>query len=420
MELATLLSAVSEYEQALERCLVLDAARNVMSPGARALLGSRLANGDLAGRAKEWGSQYAAAPARTIEDVARGLVDRLFGTPHVELRALSGSLANGLATIATTRPGDVLLMPPQWAFGHKSVARQGYPGSAARTVAEMPWDGAALGPDLDGLRRVLKQRPPQLVVLGLSRPLFPEPMAEVAALAKEADARLLYDGAHVLGLIAGGAFPNPLLSGFDMLTGSTHKTLPGPTGGVVICRDPDTLEGVASLCDAWLSTYSNSRIAALAHTMAEMVTEGPAYTHQVVENARALARGLAAEGFPVVGAHRGFTATHQVLVDITDIGQPGEVVGRLAAATILINSPAHADQRLRDGRNDGWWLRLGTSAVTRLGMKEEEMPAIACILARLLLRREDPSIVAGAVAELVEAFETVWYTIPEGTAPGRA
>lgn len=415
-----LLAAISDYEVALERCLVLNAARNVMSPGARALLGSRLADGDLAGRPKEWGGQYAAAPARAIENVARTLVDRLFGTPHVELRALSGSLANGLATIATTRPGDVLLMPPQWAFGHKSVARQGYPGSGARTVAEIPWDGAALGPDLDGLRGVLRQQPAQLVVLGLSRPLFPEPMAEVATMAKDAGARLLYDGAHVLGLIAGGAFPNPLASGFDMLTGSTHKTLPGPTGGVVVCRDPDTLEAVASLGDAWLSTYSNSRIAALAYTLEEMVTEGHAYTRQIVDNARALARGLAAEGFPVVGAHRGFTATHQVLVDITDIGQPGDAVRRLAGATILINPPARADRRLRDGRHDGWWLRLGTSAVTRLGMKEDEMPAIGRILARLLLHREDPSMVSGAVAELVEAFGTVRYTLAAGTVPGRS
>ncbi len=409
MSARALEALVADYEDRLARSLVLHAGRSVISPRARALLGSHLVDGDLAGRPAEWGVPPVAAPAAAIEDLARSLTERLFGTPHIELRALTGSLANGLAVASVTKPGDAIVMPPAWAFGHKSLGAEGYPGQGARRVIEMPWDGPAFAPDLDGLRRLLRQEPPRLVVLGLSRTLFPEPLAEVAALAREAGARLLYDGAHVFGLIAGGAFPNPLAAGFDALTGSTHKTLPGPTGGAVVCRDAADLEALATVGDAWLSTYGNARVAALTQTLAEMAEHGGAYTRQVVDNARTLARALADEGFAVVGAERGFTATHQVIVDATGLGTSAEIGARLGAAMVMVNPPSRADRRLRDGRADGVWLRVGTSAVTRVGMSAPEMAAIARLLARLLRDGEAPARVAPAVEALAAGFREVRF-----------
>ena len=402
--------AVDDYEATLERCLVLHAGRSVLAPGARGLLGSRLVDGDLAGRPHEWGAQNTRTAAETIEELARELTHRLFGTPHADYRALTGSLANGLATGALTRPGDVIVMPPEWAFGHKSLGREGYPGSGGRAVLDMPWDAAAFGPDLDGLRRLLRTERPRLVILGVSRTLFPEPLAEVARMAREVEARLLYDAAHVFGLIAGGAFPNPLTADFDLVTGSTHKTLPGPTGGAVLCRTAEDLEAVAGLGDAWLSTYGNARVAALTWTLAEMTEHGAAYAARVVDNARALAHALAAAGFMVVGAARGFTATHQVLVDLTGVLDRMETARRLAAASILVNPPARVDRRLRDGRADGLWLRLGSSVVSRLGMQGREMQDIAGLVARLLLHGDDPAAVGKRTQELVDAFRTVHYT----------
>lgn len=408
--LARLRAAVDDYEATLERCLVLHAGRSVLAPAARRLLGSRLVDGDLAGRPHEWGEQNTRTAATAIEELASALTQRLFGTPHADYRALTGSLANGLATAALTRPGEAIVMPPEWAFGHRSLGREGYPGSGGRPVLDMPWDSSALGPDLDGLHRLLHAERPRLVVLGVSRTLFPEPLAEVAQMAREVGARLLYDAAHVFGLIAGGAFPNPLTAGFDLVTGSTHKTLPGPTGGAVLCRTAEDLESVASVGDAWLSTYSNARIAALTWTLAEMADHGTAYAARVVANARALAGALAGAGFAVVGAARGFTSTHQVLIDLTGTLDRAETARRLAGAWILVNPPGRVDGRLRAGRGEGLWLRLGSSAVSRLGMCEPEMRDIADLLARLLLRGEDPAAVGKRTRELVDHFRSVHYT----------
>lgn len=411
MENGVLSAAVAEYEEIAGKGLILDAARNVVSPSVRVLLASALSESDLSGRVETYGIAYGAAPIHIIEQFTRSLVQRLFGTPYAELRALSGSLANGLGAVAVTEPGDGVLMPPEWAFGHKSLGRHGYPGISGRRIIDMPWDSSSMGPDLDGLRDVIKRERPRLVTLGLSRHLFPEPIREVADLAKEVDARLLYDGAHVLGLIAGGAFPNPLALGFDLLTGSTYKTLPGPHGGIVLCRDSATLDSVAKLCDGWVSAYGNNRVAALAQALVEMEAAGSVYARRVVDNARALGGALAAAGFAVVGADKGFTATHQVLVDVTNLGDPANTSRRLSLANLIVKPPTRVDRRLRDGRADGWWLRLGTSAVTRLGMSKDEMYIVADVLAGVLLRGEDSSAVAGTIRDLVSQFETIRYLV---------
>ena len=242
-------------------------------------------------------------------------------------------------------------------------------------------------------------------------------MSEIAAIGSEAGATLLYDGAHVLGLIAGGVFPNPLRAGFDVLTDSTHKTLPGPVGGIVMCRRSADLERVAGVGDAWLSTYGNARVAALAYTLAETAEHGRRFMGAIVDNARALGAALDDAGFAVVGRDRNFTATHQVLVDITGLIDP-RGRARLAAGGVIVSPSGKADRRLRDGRTDGWWLRLGTSGLTRLGMGRAEMGETAGILARLLRDGENPALVAKSTGDLAGRFRTIHYAIDAGEAGG--
>ena len=138
------------------------------------------------------------------------------------------------------------------------------------------------------------------------------------------------------------------------------------------------------------------------------------YARRVVDNARALAAALADGGLPVVGAGRGFTATHQVLVDLTGRFETADAAQRLAGASILVNAPSRVDRRLRDGRRDGLWLRLGSSVVSRLGMAEPEMREIGTLVARLLVDGEEPAAVGKRVQELVDAFHTVRYAIEPG------
>lgn len=410
---AQVLKAINGYEQAIESALVLNAARNVLSPRTRAILGQTVADGDWAGRVSSHSVTYSAAGLARIEDLARDLIARLFGHRHVELRAPTGSVANGLAAVGLTAPGDTVWLPPSWAFGHKSVGKDGYPGTAARVVRELPWDAGLMQPDLDQLRAALRGKSPSLVVLGTSRPLFPEPYADIAAIVWESGGKLLYDGAHLLGLIAAGAYPNPLRAGFDTLSGSTHKTMPGPTGGLIVCAAAAHHEQIGTLADAWLSTYSSSRLAALAYTLAEMEAVGAAYGKQVVTNAKALGGELAGRGFAVVGADHGFTATHQVLVDVTGVGKAQETAPRLAAAGILVNGPSRVDRRVRNTAEDGLWLRLGTSAITRQGMGTEEMKTIASILARVLIAYDDPAQVRLSVGELLRRHKSVAFTLDD-------
>lgn len=410
---AQVLEAIHGYEQAIENGLNLNAARNILSPRARAILAETVADGDWAGRVNSRSITYSAAALARIEEVTRALVGRLFGYHHAELRAPTGSVANGLAAVGLTSRGDAVWLPPYWAFGHKSVGKDGYPGSAGRDVREMPWDARLMQPDLERLCAALRGKPPSLVVLGTSRPLFAEPYAEIADIVHETGGKLLYDGAHLLGLIATGVYPNPMCAGFDALSGSTHKTMPGPTGGLIVCSTVAHHDRIATLADAWLSTYNASRLAALAYTLAEMESVGPAYGKQVVANAKALGTALAAHGFRVVGAERGFTTTHQVLVDVTGLGKPQETAPRLAAAGILVNGPSRADHRVRNAPEDGLWLRLGTSAITRQGMGIEEMKTIASILARVLIAYDDSSQTRRAVDELVRAHRSVAFTLDD-------
>lgn len=410
------LQAADSYEQEIGNCLILNAARNIMNPTARALLGRPIANADWAGRVRAGDAPYSAAALARLEQTTRELVDRLFASPHAELRAPTGSLANGLAAVSMTASGDDILVPPPWAFGHKSIGVQGYPGSAGRRIREIPWDARLMQPDLDALRTMARAQPARLIILGTSRSLFHEPFTEVAGIARECGSALLYDGAHLLGLIAAGVYPNPLRSGFDVISGSTQKTLPGPLGGLVVCTQAPMYDAVANLADQWLSTYGAARIAALAHVLAEFVSVGPAYGACVIDNARALGAALAARGFHLVGAERGFTATHQLLVDVTGLEDSLETSRRLAQAGVLVNGPSRADRRLRSAPEDGFWLRLGTSACTRLGMRAAEMAEIAAILGRVLLAREDPAIVRRTVSDLCRRHRTLAFTLETASA----
>jgi glycine hydroxymethyltransferase len=412
-----LFEAVESYEQDIGSCLILNAARNVMSPRARTLLGRTIANGDWAGRVRPGDKSYSSATLEHLEHLTGRLIDRLLGSPHAEIRAPTGSVANGLAAVAMTELADEILIPPSWAFGHKSVGARGYPGCVGRRITELPWDARLMQPDLDGLSAMLHARRPKLIILGTSRCIFPEAFAEIEKIAHASGSRLLYDGAHLLGLIAAGVYPNPLLFGFDAIAGSTQKTLPGPLGGLVVCAQASMRDAVSNLADQWISTYSVARLASLTYVLAEFVTVGPAYGAQVVENARALGGFLAAHGFDVIGAERGFTGTHQVLVDVSDLEDPSEILARLAGAGVLVNGPSRADRRVRNKREDGLWLRLGTSACTRVGMGPTEMAEIAMILSRVLLSREDPANVRGTVTGLCQRHSTVHFTVETAPIP---
>jgi glycine hydroxymethyltransferase len=405
-------AAISGQEEQRAHALNLIASQNLMSPAARAAHGSAFADklaGSALGRRGNLGTRHVDALETAMLEAAQ----HLYGTGHVEYRLMSGSVANQTAMVAAFPAGATVLVMPRAASGDRSIQERGYPRWVGAKVVELPWDYERGDVDLDGLRGALQRHRPAWVVIGGSRPLFPYAVPAVRDEAAAVGCRVFYDGAHILGLWAGGQFQDPLAEGADLVTGSTQKTLPGPVGGLCLTRDADLGRRVAAVLDDVIADYGNARVAALAVTLCEMLAFGRDYASAVVGNARALGRALAAEGFDVVAAERGFTASHQTLV-ITAGARVADVGPALEAASILC-TPVRVVRR--NGGEPEPALRLGSCELTRRGMGRDEMGRVARFIRRLLLDGESPDRVQADVRDLLAGFGTVHYAFP-GPATG--
>jgi glycine hydroxymethyltransferase len=221
--------------------------------------------------------------------------------------------------------------------------------------------------DLDALEEFLARERPVLVVLGASLMLFPHRVREIAAVVR---VPLLYDASHVAGLIAEGRFQDPLAEGADLVTFSTYKSFCGPPGGAIVTNDAALAEAVATAVFPGLTAnYDASRLVPLTAAALERERSAGAYADQCIANARALAQALAAEGFDVAGAERGFTDSHHIALR----GGGAEAARRLAEANILLSASG-----------DGG-LRIGTQVITRQGFAETDMPHVAAACAAVLL-----------------------------------
>lgn len=385
-------------EENRDETLNLTASQNVLSPAARAALASTL-------------GQRSHIGGRHVDQIERAMLDAvhtLYGTRNVEYRLMSGSIANLMAIVGAIPRGATVLVMPRSGSGDKSVQAHGYLSWIGARVVDLPWDYARHNVDLDGFRRALREHRPAWIIIGGSRPLFPYPVSAMRAEADAVGARILYDGSHILGLWAGGQFQDPLAEGADIVTGSTQKTIPGPLGGLLFCRDPELLRPIAQICDGVLGDYGNARVAAIGVTLAELVAFGREYAEAIVANARALGRALAAEGFTIAAADLGFTSSHQVLV-LPDGWRAPDAPAALERGGLQCSLvPLHrtADAPAVTG------LRLGTSGVTRRGMEPAEMKVAARLMARTLLHLEDGDVIRKEVRELRAAFPGVRYAFP--------
>ena len=382
--------------------LNLVASHNHLSPTARALLSSSVADeiisGTLGSRNHSGGAWIEAVDTIVVE-----LCKRMFGAAWVEYRPMSGAQANGLALAALTRPGDtVMALDPKYG-GHRTYREDGYSGILGIRLCDIPYDGEAAAIDLDKLEAAVRTERPKLIIVGTAELLSPYPLKELRTIADRVGARLFYDGAHVLGLAAGGQFQDPLRDGAEFLTGSTQKTLGGPIGGLILTTDKKMGAEITRVTSGLVSNYHNNRIAALAVTLAEMAHFGRDYTAQVVRSAQALARGLDNEGLQVVGETQDFTQSHIVLLDSTKLPVGDAAFRKLEEALILTTRvPLPHTYPERNG------IRLGTAAVTRLGMPEEAMSRVATLIRRVVTG-ELPQDVAVDVTDLASSYATVQY-----------
>jgi len=225
-----------------------------------------------------------------------------------------------------------------------------------------------------------------------------------------------YDAAHVAGLIAGGCFQDPLREGADVVTLSTHKTLFGPQHGGVLSWDKYADKIKRATFPGMVSNHHLHALAGVTIACAEMLEFGKEYTQQIVKNSKALGQALYERGFNVLAEHKGFTESHVLLIDITKLGDGGTIEEQLEKANVIINRNL-LPWDIKEGRHfmHPGGIRLGTSEITRLGMKESEMEEIAEFIKRVIIDKEHAEQVKSDVREFRKDYQKVHYCFENAT-----
>ncbi len=360
------------------------ASENAVSPTARRYLAS-----DLAGRytlplatdfdGERIDNSYAGTRyTDQIEQLANAAAARVFGARFATTRPLSGHIAALSVLVPLLKRGSTILAIPPEEGGYDGYATGYVPAMLDYVVRPLRATGPGHSLVAEEARRTIRQERPAAVLLGQSFFLFPYPLREIAEAAHAVDALVLYDASHVLGLIAGGQFQQPLRDGADVLFGSTHKSFPGPQGGI-IATDREELFAQLDPALVW-RTFDNAhwnRIAGVAQTLLELERCGAEYASTTVANSAALARALAARRFPLVGQELGYSRSHQIHLDRARLRAEwkvgaGELARRLERQRLLIDLVG----------------RIGVAEVTRLGLVPADMERLAGLLADAGLARQ--------------------------------
>ncbi len=399
-----------KHHELFRNGLPMIASENLISPLAQAMLVSdlhnRYAEGNPGARYYQ-GNEF----VDNIECKAIELAKKLFGSSYADVRPVSATVANIGILFATMNPGDTITTCDVSSGAHISTAPYGAVGVRGLERVTYPFDLDTMNIDVDGtIRTILKTRP-KVCLFGMSVFLFPTPLKELQEAIQEVGATVWYDGAHVLGLIAGGEFQDPLREGVDILSGSTHKTLPGPQRGLIVANPRDREQENKlnnAIFPGVLSNHHLHTMAALAITLAEHIEFGKAYAQQVVKNARALGQALHENGFKLLGESQGFTRSHTLALDISMYMRGRPAVEKLEKAGVVTNKNLLPWDHVSKAQNPSG-IRVGTQELTRIGMKESEMQEIAGIFRDIIIDRKDPALVREGVLALRENFTNICY-----------
>jgi glycine hydroxymethyltransferase len=353
-----------------------------------------------------------------VEEKAMELAKKLFKCSYADVRPTAGTTANIAILKALMKPGELATVLDLANGAHISFGKWGAAGVRGIDLISYPFNDEEMNIDVDGAVKLIKKVKPKLALNGRSVFLFPSPIKEIAEAAHEVGAYLVYDAAHVLGLIGGKQFQDPLRDGADVMSGSTHKTLPGPQGGMIVSdHKGDTDEDKSFLrklsfgvFPGVTSSYHLHHVAAKAIAYAEHLEFGEAYAKQIIKNAQRLGQALHERGFKVFGEKLGFTKSHQILLEIGP-GKGKEASKKLEDAGIVTNMntiPGDTDPLNPSG------LRLGTPELTRIGMKESDMEEVAEFYKRVLLKNEDPKKIKADIKAFRKDFQELHYCFKEG------
>ncbi len=405
-------------------CINLIASEGLKSPAVKQMqalaadLEGRYAEGenDLEGHVKKryyQGQKYMSL----IENYATDLMKNLFKCGWADVRIVSGTHANlatfkGLSLAAKNRK---MVVTPLSCGAHISHDYTGLSGSVLGLEnINHVYDAEELNIDVDRSIDVIRAAKPGIVTFGGSLFLFPHPVKELRAVCDEVGAYVAYDASHVLGLIAGGVFQDPLREGADFITSSTHKTFPGPQGGVVMGnRTSPRLEKAIEKIQFAIFPLSASnthlgRLPAMSIAALEMRLFGADLGKQIVKNAQTAGQYLCENGVKVLAENKGFTRSHQIAVDICSFGGGKKIAQDLEDANIVLNKNLlpYDDQSNRDNPSG---LRIGFQDVTRRGFKESDIKHLCDLMLTIIKGKRKPSEVKEDVAALKKEFSQVKY-----------
>ncbi|MGZ4902404.1 MAG: serine hydroxymethyltransferase [Halobacteriota archaeon] len=383
--------------------LPLIASENITSPTVRQLLATDLAHRYAEGTV---GHRYYQG-VKYIDEIEQQAIDRalkLFNAEHVNVQPISGVNANIAAFFALAKPQDRLMALDTSHGGHISHGTKSVAGLCDLKIIKHPFDYEEMNIDADAMIDLIYEKRPTIILFGASLFLFPHPIAAARDAAREAGAYIVYDSAHVLGLIAGGQFQDPLREGVDVMTGSTHKTFPGPQGGIIFTTHELAEPIDAAVFPGTVSNHHLHHIAGLAVTLAEMLQFGKAYAQQIVKNAKTLGAELYDQGCNVLCPDKGFTESHQIVLDV---GRASSMAVALEEANIIANKNLLPWDD-HNAPEDPSGLRFGTQELTRLGMKESQMKVVAKLIQRVL-DGEAPEKVKRDVVDFKNDYQEVEY-----------
>ncbi len=411
-------SLLRDHNKWFENSIPLIASENIPSPAVREAIisdfGNRYAEG--------WPGERVYAGCVYIDKVefeCMALAKKLFKAEFADVRPISGVVANLVIYSAITNPGDVMLAPSIPAGGHISHGKKEHSGTAGLVhgleIEFFPFDAEEMTIDVDKTKKKVEElknsgRLPKMAMFGGSLFLFPHPVKELADFLKGHNMHINYDGAHVAGLIAGNQFQDPLREGADSMTMSTHKTLFGPQGGLVLAYEKYGDAIKKATFPGLTSSHHIHHMAGKAITFAEALEFGKDYAKQVIKNAKVLAEALSDCGFVVLGEKRGFTKSHQIAVNVLKFSDGGKVEAELEKANIIVNRQLIPGD-IKAGRNyfHPGGIRLGVSEITRLGMKESEMKEIASFIKKVIIDKHEPKKIAAKIKSFRKNYQKVHY-----------
>ncbi|MHC1600249.1 MAG: serine hydroxymethyltransferase [Candidatus Methanospirareceae archaeon] len=404
-EIEGIVDAVRKHHELYTNALPLIASENITSNTVRTLLASdlshRYAEGDVGSRFYQ-GCKY----IDVIEKKAIRYAKELFDAEHVNVKPISGVNANIAALFALTSPRDRMMALSISDGGHISHSKYSAPAMRNLALETFPFDANEMNIDVAEMVKEIKQKKPSLLLFGGSLFLFPHPVSEAREAADEVGAKIVYDASHVLGLIAGNKFQDPLREGADVIASSTHKTFPGPQGAILLCKEKLKEKIERAVFPGTVSNHHLHHVAGLAVALAEMMQFGEAYAAQTITNAKVLAQCLYEVGFDVLCEHNGFTESHQIAINVLKDGGGAAVAEQLERANIITNKnllPFDKDPDKPSG------IRLGVQELTRLGMEESEMKEIASFIERVVIAKADVNKVKAEVKELRKGFQDAKY-----------